>query len=147
MQILGATPEHLLDIVTRTTQGPKKRFELINDVGPVEVQRARAAQGHGGRAAAQTDNALMMEEFTPVHSQWTEVGIHGTKRNFVYSILKKGLLPGGERGQEKRKDVHMVAAINETAETSGVRGGSDVFIKVRLRPLVEAPSSTALRRV
>ena len=67
-----------------------------------------------------------------------KICLHGTKREHVASIMSSGLRPGGKRGIQYRAHIHLVEYAATVGETSGVRGGSDVIVKVNTHALIDA---------
>ena len=61
--------------------------------------------------------------------------LHGTYRHHVNSIIADGLIAGGRTGNQ-RTHIHLVASVNGTRETAGVRTGTDVIVKINMRGLI-----------
>jgi hypothetical protein len=59
-----------------------------------------------------------------------DIGLHGTKRMHVDSILRNGLFAGGDRGRKSRAHIHIVGGLDATGKRAGVRDGSDVVIRI-----------------
>ena len=135
MRILGVTEKDILEILDSNSQRQKRRFETVTM--PDGSPGVRAAQGHSGAAAAQISSGLFQEPYGPDHRRWQPVALHGTSRGTVPVILAEGLRPGGARGASSRQDVHMVNAVNQTGETSGVRGNSTAIVRVDVAKMYE----------
>eukprot|EP00969_Alexandrium_andersonii_P048907 2145261-Alexandrium_andersonii.AAC.1 len=52
-----------------------------------------------------------LEEIRPGHAKWCRVGMHGTKVEFVQSIIRTGLDTQFSAGRDKRCHIHMVAQL------------------------------------
>ena len=59
-----------------------------------------------------------------------KVMLHGTHREHADSIARTGLKPGGNKGKSHRTHIHIVCRLNDSGETPGVRGGSDVLVSI-----------------
>eukprot|EP00969_Alexandrium_andersonii_P085014 3749592-Alexandrium_andersonii.AAC.1 len=73
-----------------------------------------------------------LEVYTPAHENWCAVGLHGTKEEYVPSIICEGLSTkhsaGGKLG-EKREHIHMVPELLPFGrEQPGVRAGSTAIV-------------------
>ncbi len=101
------------ELTQLVTENDKQRFSL-SDNG----LRIRAAQGH----SVTVDLKLPFTAPPPAL-------YHGTVRNFLASIRKRGLIPG------TRHDVHL-SAKQETAAAVGARRGTPVVLTIETFPLV-----------
>ena len=100
----------------------KQRF-AVNDAGT----HIRAVQGH----SVPIDSSKLLRQLSsgdigdlvPTHA------LHSTYFSCVPSIMKKGLLPGGTRGERFRRHVHLAMSHSPAA---GLREGSDVILEIDL---------------
>lgn len=101
------------DLLRVVAENDKLRFTLSDDGA-----RIRAAQGH----SVAVDVAAPVKRPPPVL-------YHGTVREFIEPIKKKGLLPG------TRRDVHL-SVTRETADAVARRRGAPVILTIETYPLL-----------
>ena len=93
---MWATEEELIDVTHRNS---KQRFQVCRIGGHYA---ARAVQGHS--MSAVQDDAVLMPLAPQEVPQYL---VHGTACDFYESIFRSGLLPGGAKGKNFRKHVHL----------------------------------------
>ena len=72
------------------------------------------------------------------HPAWSDIGLHGTRREYVQSITRTGLDTKWSAGRSgaKREHVHLVPSLRtDGGEQPGVRAGSDAIVHVDLARL------------
>eukprot|EP00969_Alexandrium_andersonii_P215370 9513080-Alexandrium_andersonii.AAC.1 len=66
-----------------------------------------------------------LEQVEPGLPRWVDVGLHGTKVDFVPNILREGLDAKYSVGKEKRARIHLVPQIRrDVTQQAGLRSGS-----------------------
>ena len=59
--------------------------------------------------------------------------MHGTYYDFYESILRRGLMAGGQQGKTTRKHVHLVEYLPHHGPISGMRSDCDLVIWMKTR--------------
>ena len=106
----------------------KSRFQVGVRDGRYLV---RAMQGHSiVHVRDELLLTLLSEDEAP------EYAAHGTYYDFYESILKHGLVAGGQQGAAFRRHIHMVATLPWEGPISGMRNSCDILIWIRTRQAV-----------
>jgi RNA:NAD 2'-phosphotransferase (TPT1/KptA family) len=105
----------------------KRRLEIKQEQG---IAFIRACQGHSLTLSFDE----MLEKIAPDSSGWARHGLHGTFRRNMDSIIANGLdVKYSSNGSGRnRAHVHFAVSVNDTAETAGVRGGTDTIVECDL---------------
>eukprot|EP00439_Symbiodinium_sp_Y106_P026837 s3599_g3.t1 len=118
----NGTPKRVIDVIH---YNQKNRFEVCFQRGHYQV---RALHGHS--ISHVRDDLVLTQlsiEDTP------EYGAHGTYYDFYESILRRGLMAGGQQGPSFRRRVHLVEQLPWQGAISGMRSDCDLVIWIRTR--------------
>ena len=116
------TEAEVIDVIHHNQ---KNRFEVSFQSGHYQV---RALQGHS--ISHVRDDLVLTQlsiEDTP------EYAAHGTYYDFYESILRHGLMAGGQQGPSFRRHVHLVEQLPWEGAISGMRSDCDLVIWIRTR--------------
>ncbi|CAE7364501.1 TRPT1, partial [Symbiodinium necroappetens] len=117
--------EEIVDVIH---YNKKSRFQVGVRDGRYLV---RAMQGHSiVHVRDELLLTLLSEDEAP------EYAAHGTYYDFYESILKHGLVAGGQQGAAFRRHIHMVATLPWEGPISGMRNSCDILIWIRTRQAV-----------
>ena len=133
LRLLRVDAAELDRVMQAVNRGEKIRFDERRGAHN-ELIELSAGQGHSGAAHAQMVDEVHLTKLTK--DQVPRYATHGTKKQFTGSIARTGLYPGGDRGRDYRAHVHLVKFVND-GETTGMRGGSDAFVKVDMHKLMD----------
>ena len=116
------TEAEVIDVIHHNQ---KSRFEVNFQRGHYQV---RALQGH---STSHVRDDLVL---TPLSIEDTpEYAAHGTYYDFYESILRHGLMAGGQQGPSFRRHVHLVEQLPWEGAISGMRSDCDLVIWIRTR--------------
>ena len=111
------TEAEVIDVIHHNQ---KSRFEVNFQRGHYQV---RALQGH---SISHVRDDLVL---TPLSIEDTpEYAAHGTYYDFYESILRHGLMAGGQQGPSFRRHVHLVEQLPWEGAISGMRSDCDLVI-------------------
>ena len=98
----------------------KHRFEVCFQQGRYQV---RALQGH---SISHVRDELVLTRLSIEDTP--EYAAHGTYYDFYESILRRGLMAGGQQGQSFRRHVHMAEQLPWEGAISGMRSDCDLLV-------------------
>jgi len=118
------------DIEKVVEENDKQRFSLLEEGRKTWI---RANQGQSLQGIDMDQLCEPVQELRP-----GEVCCHGTLEKHLESILSKGLLAGGHKGQKHRRDVHFSIRHPGEAVLSGMRTDCQIAVYVDLPKAVRS---------